>query len=138
MVYQDEISLTTRGHGDMHDLTPLVEQSIARSGIQVGMVNIFNIGSTASIGTIEFEPGLQQDLPQLLDRLIPPSKPYGHEQAWNDGNGHSHLQATWLGPSLTVPVRQGRLKLGTWQQIFHLECDIKPRQRPVSITVYGE
>jgi secondary thiamine-phosphate synthase enzyme len=138
MVYQDEISLMTCGHGDMHDLTSLVSQVVERSGIGTGMVNIFNIGSTASIGTIEFEPGLQKDLPQLLDRLIPPSRDYGHEQAWNDGNGHSHLQATWLGPSLTVPIRQGRLILGTWQQIFHLECDVKPRQRTISITVYGE
>jgi secondary thiamine-phosphate synthase enzyme len=138
MVYQDEISLMTRGHGDMHDLTSLVSQVVERSGIYRGMVNIFNIGSTASIGTIEFEPGLQKDLPQLLDRLIPPSPDYGHEQAWNDGNGHSHLQTTWLGPSLTVPIRQGRLILGTWQQIFHLECDVKPRQRTISITVYGE
>ncbi|WP_416676196.1 secondary thiamine-phosphate synthase enzyme YjbQ [Egbenema bharatensis] len=138
MVYQDEFNLMTSGHGDMHDLTPLISELVARSGIQVGMVNIFNIGSTASIGTIEFEPGLQRDLPQLLDRLIPPSQAYGHEQAWHDGNGHSHLQATWLGPSLTVPIHQGRLKLGTWQQIFHLECDIKPRRRTISVTVYGE
>jgi secondary thiamine-phosphate synthase enzyme len=96
----------------MHDLTPLIRELVARSGIQIGMVNIFNIGSTASIGTIEFEPGLEQDLPQLLDRLIPPSQAYGHEQAWHDGNGHSHLQATWLGPSLTVPIHLQSIKVG--------------------------
>jgi secondary thiamine-phosphate synthase enzyme len=111
---------------------------VRQSGIQTGMVNIFNIGSTASIGTIEFEPGLQKDLPELLNRVVPPSREYGHEQTWHDGNGHSHLQATWMGPSLTVPIQEGRLILGTWQQIFHLECDNRPRQRTISVTVYGE
>jgi secondary thiamine-phosphate synthase enzyme len=99
---------------------------------------VFNVGSTAAIGTIEFEPGLERDLPELLDRLIPPSRQYGHEQAWHDGNGHSHLQATWLGPSISVPIANGALVLGTWQQIFHLECDIKPRRRTIVVTVVGE
>jgi len=97
--------------------------------LQSGLIHIFSVGSTAAIGAIEFEPGLQRDLPETLDRLIPPSRDYGHEQAWHDGNGHSHLQATLLGPSLTVPVSGGRLVLGTWQQIFHLECDVRPRER---------
>ncbi|MGJ3253655.1 MAG: secondary thiamine-phosphate synthase enzyme YjbQ [Elainellaceae cyanobacterium] len=138
MVHQEHINLSTTGNGDMHDLTDKVSHIVRQSGIQTGMVNVFNIGSTASIGTIEFEPGLQKDLPHILNQLIPPSRDYGHEQTWHDGNGHSHLQATWMGPSLTVPVHNGQLVLGTWQQIFHLECDIKPRQRRVSITIYGE
>jgi secondary thiamine-phosphate synthase enzyme len=138
MVHQESINVGTRGHGDMHDITRMVGEVVKRSGVRAGMVNVFNVGSTASIGTIEFEPGLQRDLPQLLDRLIPPSREYGHEQAWHDGNGHSHLQATWLGPSLTVPIADGTLVLGTWQQIFHLDCDVKPRDRTVVITVYGE
>jgi len=137
MVHQERIDLSTKGNGDMHDLTDKVNAIVRQSGIQTGMVHIFNIGSTASIGTIEFEPGLQRDLPELLNRLIPPSRDYGHEQTWHDGNGHSHLQATWLGPSLTVPVRNGRIEVGTWQQIFHLECDIKPRKRDVVVTIYG-
>jgi secondary thiamine-phosphate synthase enzyme len=87
---------------------------------------------------IEFEPGLQRDLPEMLDRLIPPSRSYGHEQAWHDGNGHSHLQATLLGPSLSIPVASGQPVLGTWQQIIHLECDVRPRQRTVVVTVMGE
>ena len=87
---------------------------------------------------IKFEPGLERDLSERLDRLFPPSRHYGHEQARHDGNGHSHLQATLLGPSLTVPVSGGKLLLGTWQQIFHLECDIKPRQRTVVVTLTGE
>jgi secondary thiamine-phosphate synthase enzyme len=111
---------------------------VAASGVRVGTANVFNVGSTAAVGTIEFEPGLQRDLPKILDKLMPPSREYGHEQAWHDGNGHSHLQATLLGPSLTVPIAAGKLVLGTWQQIFHLECDVRARQRTVVVTVVGE
>ena len=138
MVFQESITLATSGNGDMHDITAEVSEIVSRSGIQQGLVQVFNVGSTGSIGAIEFEPGLQQDLPEMLNRLIPPSRHYGHEQAWHDGNGHSHLQATTLGPSLTVPVRNGRPVLGTWQQVFHLECDIKARRREVVVTVFGE
>jgi len=119
----------------MHDLTAQVAAIVDSSGVQTGMVNIFNVGSTAAVGTIEFEPGLQRDLPAILDKLIPPSRAYGHELAWHDGNGHSHLQATLLGPSLNVPIAEGKLVLGTWQQIFHLECDVRGRQRTIVVTV---
>jgi secondary thiamine-phosphate synthase enzyme len=138
MHYQQEISLTTKGSGDMHDLTERVAAIVSASGIGTGIVNVFNVGSTAAVGTIEFEPGLEQDLPSVLNKLIPPSRNYGHEQAWHDGNGHSHLQATLLGPSLTVPIAGRKLVLGTWQQIFHLECDVRGRQRTVVVTVIGE
>ena len=138
MVLQETITLRTRGHGDMHDLTDEVNRIVARSGIRTGISHIFTVGSTAAVGTIEFEPGLRKDLPQILDKLMPPSTAYGHEQTWHDGNGHSHLQATLLGPSLTIPVTQGKLILGTWQQVFHLECDIRPRERTVVVTVLGE
>jgi secondary thiamine-phosphate synthase enzyme len=137
MAFQENLVLQTRGHGHMHDLTEQVAAVVARSGIQTGIAHVFTVGSTAAVGTIEFEPGLQQDLPQILDKLMPPSRAYGHEQAWHDGNGHSHLQATVLGPSLSVPVSQGRLVLGTWQQIFHLDCDVRPRERTVVVTVLG-
>ena len=137
MVYQREFQLQTTGHRQMHDLTGEVAQVVSASGIQTGVANIFNVGSTGAIGTVEFEPGLQQDLPTMLDKLFPPSRDYGHEQAWHDGNGHSHLQATMLGPSITVPIKGGKLVLGTWQQVFHLECDIKPRRRTIVITVIG-
>ena len=137
MSYQNQIVITTKGHGDMHDLTEQVARIVNSSEIQTGLANIFNVGSTAAVGTIEFEPGLEQDLPDILDKLIPPSRRYGHEQAWHDGNGHSHLQATLLGPSLTVPIAGGKLVLGTWQQIFHLECDVRGRQRSVLVTVVG-
>jgi secondary thiamine-phosphate synthase enzyme len=138
MIYQREIQLQTSRHGQMQDLTDEVAKTVGESKVRSGLVNIFNIGSTGAISTIEFEPGLQRDLPSMLDRLVPPGRDYGHERAWHDGNGHSHLQATMMGPSLTVPIKDGRLVLGTWQQIFHLECDIKPRRRTIAITVVGE
>ena len=138
MVFQEVMTLQTSGNGDMHDITKSVEDTILRSGIQTGTVQVFNVGSTGAIGMIEFEPGLERDLPEMLNRLIPPSRHYGHEQAWHDGNGHSHLQATTLGPSVSAPVSAGRPVLGTWQQIFHVECDIKPRQREIVVTVMGE
>lgn len=122
----------------MHDLTEQVAAVVAKSKVKTGLVNVFNVGSTAAVGTIEFEPGLQEDLPALLNKLIPPSRSYGHEQAWHDGNGHSHLQATLLGPSLMVPIAAGKPVLGTWQQIFHLECDVRGRKRTVIITVIGD
>ncbi len=122
----------------MHDLTEHVAKAVNSSRIQTGTVNVFNVGSTAAVGTIEFEPGLQADLPAILDKLIPPSRSYGHEQAWHDGNGHSHLQATLMGSWLTVPIADGKLVLGTWQQIFHLECDVRGRQRTILVTVVGD
>ena len=138
MTHQAKIAVQTSGHGDMHDLTERVVMIAAASGVKTGTVNIFNVGSTAAVGLIEFEPGLRRDLPEVLDRLVPPSRDYGHEQAWHDGNGHSHLQAALLGQSLTVPVAEGRPALGTWQQVFLLECDVRARQRTVIVTVVGD
>jgi len=138
MIHQDTLTLTTAGHGDMHDLTAQVQRVVEAARIRTGIAHVFAVGSTAAIGIIEFEPGLQKDLPEMLDRLIPPSRNYGHEQAWHDGNGHSHLQATMLGPSLTVPISAGKLHLGTWQQIAHVECDIHARERTIVVTVMGD
>ncbi len=138
MVYQTSIEVTTRSQGELHDLTNAVVAAVADSDIRTGTVHVFNVGSTAAIGAIEYEPGLLEDLPQLLNRLIPASRAYGHEQTWHDGNGHSHLQATLIGPSLTVPVSEGAPVLGVWQQVFLLECDTKPRTRRVIITVQGD
>ncbi len=138
MVHQEEIALRSSGHGDMHDVTGQVAAIVENSGIEAGVAHVFCVGSTAAVGTVEFEPGLQRDVPEVLDRLMPPSRDYGHEQTWHDGNGHSHLQATLLGPSLSVPINGGKLVLGTWQQVFHLECDVRPRQRTMVVTVMGE
>ena len=138
MTHQESISLRTTGHRHMQDITPEVAAILSRSGVTVGTAHVFNVGSTGVVGTIEFEPGLERDLPEILDKLLPPNREYGHEQAWHDGNGHSHLQASWLGPDLTVPVRNSRLILGTWQQVFHLECDVKAREREIVVTVFGD
>ena len=137
MIHQESIRIHTKGYRHMQDLTDEVTAIVSRSGITVGTSHVFNVGSTGVVGTIEFEPGLEKDFPEILDKLIPPSREYGHELAWNDGNGHSHLQASWVGPDLTVPVRDGNLVLGTWQQIFHLDCDVKPRAREILVTVSG-
>lgn len=138
MTYQEELKLSTRGHGQMTDLSAQVAEVVARSEISRGVVHLFNVGSTAVLTTIEFEPGLEEDLPQILNTLIPPGRQYGHERAWHDGNAHSHLQASIMGPGLTVPFQEGRLLLGTWQQIVHLECDNKPRKRSIIATVFGD
>ncbi len=122
----------------MHDLTDKVHAVLSKSRIQTGITNVFAVGSTASICAIEFEPGLRKDLPAVLSKLIPPSRGYGHEEAWQDGNGHSHLQSSILGPDMNIAVRKGVLALGTWQQVVHLELDIRRRERTVIVTVQGE
>ena len=122
MVHHGDIHLQTRGNGHMHNIDGDVRKIVEQSGIRTGLVNIFNIGSTACVGTVEYEPGLERDVPEFLNKLIPPSTEYGHELAWHDGNGHSHLQATLMGPSISIPIRDGGLLTGTWQQIFHLEA----------------
>ncbi|QQE12411.1 YjbQ family protein [Planctomycetota bacterium] len=136
--YQDQIQFSTRPDGDMHDITEKVQSIVRASNINTGIAHVFNVGSTAVIGTIEYEPGLIHDLPAILNKLMPPSKHYGHEQTWHDGNGHSHLQASTLGPSETIPIANNQLILGTWQQIFHLECDNKPRNRTIIVTITGD
>jgi len=137
-VYREVISLDTLGENDMTDISKKVESIIKRSSILEGIVNIFNVGSTGVIGTIEFEPGLKKDLPKFLNNLIPPGRNYGHELTWHDGNGHSHLQATLMGPSVTIPVGDNKMLNGTWQQIFHYEADNKPRKRDIIVTVTGD
>lgn len=138
MVFQKHLTIHTRGHGDMHDLSELVLRVVEHSGVRAGVAHLFHVGSTAALGAIEFEPGLQQDLPATLDRLVPPDPSYAHEQTWHDGNAHSHLQATLLGPSLSVPIDGGALVLGTWQQVVLVDCDTRPRERTVVVTVLGE
>jgi secondary thiamine-phosphate synthase enzyme len=138
VTWQREITLQTSGHRDIHDITGEVQRLVAESRIATGVVTVSVIGSTAAVGGIEMEPGLAGDLPEALDRILPPSRSYGHEKAWHDGNGHSHLQAALLGQSMSVPVSDGKPALGTWQQIFLLECDVKPRRRTVVVTVMGD
>jgi secondary thiamine-phosphate synthase enzyme len=137
-VYRGRIHLDTTGNMDMSDITGLVNGIVADSGVNTGTCHVFNVGSTGIIGAIEFEPGLERDFPEMLHKLIPPSREYGHEIAWHDGNGHSHLHASMVGPEITVPVEKGRLCCGVWQQIFHYEADNKARSREIIVTVIGE
>lgn len=138
MTYQDSFNISTHAQGAVTDLTHRVQAIVSQARIDTGLVNVFNVGSTAAIVAMEFETGLVADLPREMERLLPPGRHYNHEDAWHDGNGHSHLHASLLGPELTVPVRDGKLVLGTWQQICHLECDVRPRERSIVVTVMGD
>ncbi len=137
-IVTDSISVATRGNSQMLDLTAEVQASLARHRFREGQALVFVIGSTAALTTVEFEPGLQQDLPAALERLAPRGIRYAHEQTWHDDNGHSHVRASLLGPSLVVPFRDGRLLLGTWQQIVLLDFDTRPRQRDLVVQLCGE
>jgi secondary thiamine-phosphate synthase enzyme len=130
--------ISTKGQGDAHDLSKVVAAAVAACGIKTGVATVFVIGSTAAITTIEFEPGAIADLNALLERLAPRGAEYRHHLRWGDDNGSSHVRAALLGPSVNVPIVDGALVLGTWQQIMLLECDTQPRQREVVIQVVGE
>ncbi len=136
--YYEEINLKTSGEVDIIDITGMVQAIVERSGIKNGIALVFVIGSTGAITTIEYEPGLKKDLPEALERLFPRSIPYEHEKTWHDGNGHSHIRASFLKPDLSVPVVDGKLVLGTWQQIVFVELDVRPRHRRVAVQLVGE
>ena len=138
MVLTETISLSTRGHCDIVDITPQVEQQIAKVKVDSGTVTVFVTGSTAGITTIEFEPGLLADLKEMWQRLVPENIPYAHDRAWGDGNGYSHIRASLLGASLVIPFSHKRLALGTWQQIVFLDFDNRPRSRQVVVQIMGE
>jgi secondary thiamine-phosphate synthase enzyme len=122
---------------DMCDITPALENLISESKIQTGNLTATVVGSTGSITTIEFEPGVVEDLKRAINTLAPPGLEYAHEKAWHDGNGHSHVQATLLGPSIALPVRNGTLRLGTWQQVVAVNHDNRPRKRTIEVTIIG-
>jgi secondary thiamine-phosphate synthase enzyme len=130
--------LSTRGEGHVVDLTADVIECVEASGVREGTASLFVPGSTAGLTTIEFEPGVVRDVGECFERLAPRDIEYAHEQAWHDGNGHSHVRAALLGPSLVLPVREGRPLLGTWQQVVLIDFDNGPRQRTWSVTVMGD
>ncbi len=132
------LKLKTRGDADMHDLTDAVQQAVRDSGLTNGTVTIFCPSSTSALTTIEYEEGALADLRRALDEIAPPDREYRHNLRWGDGNGHSHLRAALLGPSLTVPFVQGRLTLGTWQQILYIDFDNRPRSRELVVQAVGE
>jgi secondary thiamine-phosphate synthase enzyme len=132
------LSLSTRGHADVHDITREVAAAVARTGMSAGNVTIFCSSSTSGVTTIEYESGAVADLQHLFNEILPPGREYAHNAAWGDGNGHSHVRAALLGASLTVPFVEGRLALGTWQQIVHVDFDNRPRKRDVLLQMMGE
>jgi len=138
MVHSGEIELATEGAGSVVDLTAPVKDELRRAGIRNGTVTVFVPGSTGGVTTVEFEDGLVRDLGELFERLAPRGPEYHHDARWGDGNGFSHCRASLLGPSLTVPVVEGQLTLGTWQQIVFLDFDNRSRRRRIVIQVLGE
>ena len=132
------IGLRTDARDEVEDITDRVQEAVSASGVRDGLACVFVSGSTGAITTVEHEPGLVADLHDAMDRLYPKDIDYDHHRRWGDGNGHSHVRASMVGPSLTVPVVDGRLLLGTWQQIVFMEFDNKPRTREVSVQVVGD
>ncbi len=138
MVLSETISLSTKGFGDIQDITSPIGVIVGKTGIKNGIVTIFCPGSTASVTTIEYESGVLEDLKKAIERIAPSGIPYAHDQRWGDGNGFSHVRAALLGPSLTVPVIQGELALGTWQQVVFIDFDNRSRRRKIVAQVMGE
>jgi secondary thiamine-phosphate synthase enzyme len=137
-VLTERIQRKTRGNGDLQDITRDVVELVRRSHVRNGNVTLFVIGSTAALTTFEYEPGLIKDLQEFYDRLAPINKPYHHDATWGDANGFSHVRASFTGPSLVVPFEEGRLFLGTWQQVVLAEFDNRPRDRTVVVQIIGE
>ncbi len=133
-----KISFSTQGEVQIMDITDLVQRAISESKSTNGIVTVFVPGATGAVTTIEYEPGLLNDFPRILERISPKNLDYEHELRWHDGNGHSHCRASLLGPSLTVPFTQKKLMLGTWQQIVFVELDVRPRKRNVILQIIGE
>jgi len=138
MVRSGSIELQTRGHADTHDVTPQVQDHVHASGVQSGLATVFTASSTSALTTIEYESGALDDLRRALDEIAPQDREYKHNLRWHDGNGHSHLRAALLGPSLTIPILDGQLTLGTWQQILFIDFDVRARSRRLVVQIVGE
>lgn len=138
MVHGEEFTIQTKGHSDIKDITGPVQHIIDKSGISGGIVVVHAVGSTASISTIEFEPALNADFRDELEKFVPCDLQTRHSQTWGDDNGFSHIRATFMGPSITVPITKGSLVLGTWQQVIVIDHDNRPRSRRVFVQVMGE
>ena len=138
-VHAESILFRTNGEGEIRDITKDVERVVDKAGIRTGIVSCSVAGATAALTVIEYEPGLLEDFPDLLERVAPKDIEYAHHRTWNDGNGHSHVRASLIGPDITMPVRKGSMVRGTWQQIVFLELDVREsRDRAVHVTVIGE
>ena len=138
MIITDTISISSKGQTDFVDITPEIEKQVAKSRLDSGIVTVFVTGSTAGLAVIENEPGLIADYKEMWQRLAPDNIRYAHDSAWGDGNGHSHVRASLLGPSLVIPFKDKKLALGTWQQVVLADFDNRPRSRQIVIQVMGE
>jgi secondary thiamine-phosphate synthase enzyme len=132
------ISLNTRGNTDIHDITNKLARLVTETGLKSGTVTIFCPSSTSGLTTVEFEPGAVADLKRMFEELVPSNRDYAHNATWDDGNGHSHMRASLLGPSLTIPFVEKTLTLGTWQQVIYVDFDIRPRRRELVVQMVGE
>ncbi|MCZ7556450.1 MAG: secondary thiamine-phosphate synthase enzyme YjbQ [Bacteroidia bacterium] len=137
-IINDSLNIDTHGGCDMVDITDQLTRMLQRYKLKNGQVLVFVPGSTAGVTTIEYEPGLKKDFSVFMERIIPKNAQYYHEETWNDGNGHSHIRASLLGPSLVIPIGQGRLLLGTWQQVVVVDFDNRPRSRDLVVQFSGE
>ncbi len=138
MIFSETISFSTKGFSDIIDITDQVESVIKHSKIENGLVTVFCPGSTGAITTIEYESGVLRDLQKAIERIAPSNIPYEHDQRWGDGNGFSHVRAALMKPSLTIPLQNGNLTLGTWQQIVFIDFDNRRRQRNLLVHILGE
>jgi len=138
MVKTETLAFPMRGNGEIRDITGDVNDNLKKSGLKNGLVTVFVPGATGAVTTIENESGLVKDFRELMEKWIPSEKNYHHNLRWGDGNGHSHLRASLVGPSLAVPVVDGRMTLGTWQQIVLIDFDVRPRSRGIIVQIVGE
>ena len=137
-IITETISMSTRGNADMVDITPQAQEIVHQHGLKEGQITLFVSGSTAGLTTVEYEPGLIKDLPEAFEKIAPAGRRYHHDDTWGDGNGHAHVRASLLGPSLVVPFSDGKFLLGTWQQIVLMDFDTHSRRREVVAQLIGE
>jgi len=138
MIKTSTLNLSTSGNADIHDITGEISEAVTRSGLKNGTATVFCPSATSAVTTIECEGGALSDLKRLFDEIAPAGRDYAHDARWHDGNGHSHVRAALLGPSLTIPFVEGRLTLGTWQQVVHVDFDNRPRRRELVLQLAGE
>jgi secondary thiamine-phosphate synthase enzyme len=137
-VITETIELSTNGNGEIADITDALKKALGKTSLSDGIVTVFVPGATGGLTTVEYEPGLVRDLDELWDRVAPADKVYHHNEAWHDGNGHSHVRASLLGPSITIPFKSGEPTLGTWQQVIFIDFDVRNRSRKIILQFMGK
>ena len=138
MIVQKKINLSSKGFNDIIDITPTLREYLQESKLKDGHIIVFVPGSTGGLTTIEYEPGLLKDLPEMLEKIAPMQSNYHHDNTWHDGNGYAHLRSSLIGPSITIPFASNTLQLGTWQQVLFIDFDNRSRSRSLHVQIYGE